>query len=279
MTGLLLTGCGPSESRAQDAAEVPDRVHIGPAAKTPAPDTPAPSRPVHPTVAAMVAAHIEGLMADYHMLESEAEEVRSAVEAFRARHGRAWSPDPLSPRPWEELIRRRLLRDEPVNPFSPPDVAAGIHVIREPRAAGEAVSPKTAGWVWNSADEVLDAAKDSAAIRACRLEQKRRTLREKVGPYLDPRLKLLRAQITLYQLYEAGILWGPGKVAEQQWAPLVDAGYLTVTPQNPLSPAGKRSTIVEIRTAGAGGSTVDPDSAGWVWNSADRRLYAAGYDE
>jgi hypothetical protein len=227
----------------------------------------------------MAQAHIEGLMADYHALTSQVEDVRSAVEAFRLRRGRAWSPDLSSPRPWGQLLRDRLLWEEPANPFSPPAVAARIHVISEPGVAGEAVSPKTAGWVWNSVDEVLEAARDSAAIRACRREHERRTLRETVGPYLNPRLELMRAQIALYQLYEADALWRPGEVAEEQWTPLIDAGYVTKAPKNPLSPSDTCTAIVEIGTAGARGSDVDPVTAGWVWNSADRQLFASGYEE
>jgi hypothetical protein len=46
-----------------------------------------------------------------------------------------------------------------------------------------------------------------------------------------------------------------------------------------MSPRDRCTTIVEIGTEGARGKAVDPASAGWVWNSADRKLYAAGYDD
>jgi hypothetical protein len=293
VTGLMLTGCGPREGRAEDrpGSRANDRrqAPIGPAADAPtgevpagaAPsaDTPAPpALPADPKVVALAQAHIEGLMADYQTLFRQVEDVRSALLEYRSRHGRAWSPPKSSPQPWQDLMRSRLLWSEPANPFSPPKVASRIHEIREPGVGGEAVSPKTAGWVWNSADGVLDVARDSAAIRACGREDERRTIREKVGPYLNPRLELMRAQIALYQLYEADDLWRPGEVDREQWTPLVRAGYVNAAPQNPMSPPETATTIVEIKTAGAGGKAVDPVSAGWVWNSADRKLFAAGYD-
>jgi hypothetical protein len=285
---LLITGCGPRESqarsRAKARAERPDQPTVEPAprqaaAQVPATDTPPPpATPVDPMVAAMAKAHIEGLMSDYQTLGSLVEEMRSTIQKYRVRRGRAWSPDLSASEPWKELIRAGVLWREPVNPFSPPGVGERIHVVQEPGVGGESVSPKTAGWVWNSTDEVLDVARDSAAIRACQRERKRRYVRETVGPYLDQRLELMRAQISLYQLYESDHLWKPGEVAREQWTPLINAGYVSSAPQNPLSPQDRCTSIVEITDSGAGGKAVDPASAGWVWNSADRKLFATGYD-
>jgi hypothetical protein len=230
-------------------------------------------------IEAMAKAHIQGLMNDYQTLGSMVEDMRSTIQKYRVRRGRAWAPDTSSAHPWQELIRAGVLWQEPVNPFSPAGVGARIHVVDQPGVGGESVSPKTAGWVWNSADGVLDVARDSAAIRACQRERKRRYVRETVGPYLDQRLELMRAQISLYQLYESDHLWKPGEVAREQWSPLIRAGYVSSAPQNPLTPQGRSEDIVEITAPGAKGKAVDPASAGWVWNSADRKLYAAGYDE
>ncbi|MHC4768818.1 MAG: hypothetical protein ACYTEI_08930 [Planctomycetota bacterium] len=285
---LLITGCGPREgqarSRAKARAERPGQpaVESAPQASVPqqpAPEPPSPpAAPVDPAVAAMAEAHIAGLMADYQTLTNQVEEIRSAMQKYGGPRGRSWSPDPSSSQPWQELVRARLLWREPVNPFSPPDVNARIHVVHQAGVGGESVSPRTAGWVWNSADGVLDVARDSAAIRACQREKKRRYVRETIGPYLDPRLELMRAQISLYQLYESDHLWKPGEVAREQWTPLINAGYVSAAPQNPMSPADRCTTIVEITDPGARGKAVDPASAGWGWNSADRKLYAAGYD-
>ena len=289
LTGLVLAGCGPREgqarTRAKARSERPDQAAVDPPAKAsvarmPAADTPAPpsAPPSDPVMEAMARTHIEGLMADYQTLGSVVEDMRSTIQKYRVRRGRAWSPDLSSSEPWKELLRAGVLWREPVNPFSPPGVGARIHVVQEPGVGGESVSPRTAGWVWNSADGVLDVARDSAAIRACQREKKRRYVRETVGPYLDQRLELMRAQISLYQLYESDHLWKPGEVAREQWTPLINAGYVSSAPQNPMTPQDRSTSIVEITDSGAGGKAVDPASAGWVWNSADRKLYAAGYD-
>ncbi len=270
LAGIALPGCGPAESRAksrQAASEPP----------TPATAPAPPERRVDPRIVALAEAHIEELMAKYYLLGSRLQNVRAQLELFSLR-GRSWSPGPDSKQPWEELIGRGFLEAEPVNPLSPRKVATRIHVINEPGATGEAVSPKTAGWVWNSADGTLDAARDSAAIAACRREHDLRVIREKAGPFLDPVLATLRGQVALYQLYEAD-LWRDGSVAKLQWRPLIRAGYIGDPPVNPLSPGEVCTKIVEIRTSGARGSAVDTDAAGWVWNSADRELYAAGYDD
>jgi len=178
---LLFTGCGPREgqarSRAKARADRPDQVSVDPApeasvAELSAPEPPSPPvAPVDPAVAAMAKAHIEGLMADYQTLTNQVEEIRSAMQKYSAPRGRSWSPDPSSSQPWQEMIRARLLWREPVNPFSPPGVGARIHVVGESGVGGESVSPRTAGWVWNSADGVLDVARDSAAIRACQRDR------------------------------------------------------------------------------------------------------------
>jgi hypothetical protein len=292
MTSLLAValsaGCGPSESQARSRAKTrPERAE--PVAAEPAPETPValepppevpepPAAPVDPAIAALAKAHIEGLMADYQTLCNQVEDIGSVLDQYHDRRGRAWAPDLSSSEPWQELMRLGLLRREPVNPFSPPSVGSRIHVVDEPGVGAEAASPRTAGWVWNTADALLYVAGDSAAIRACRREQERRYLRETVGPYLDTRLELMRAQIALYQLYESDHLWKPGEVAREQWAPLIRAGYVSSAPHNPLTPEDRSQEIVEITEPGAKGKAVDPVSAGWVWNSADRKLYAAGYD-
>jgi hypothetical protein len=91
-------------------------------------------------------------------------------------------------------------------------------------------------------------------------------------------LRTLRGQIALYTLYETP-LWTPGEVASQQWEPLFDAGYIFETPDNPLSPREIADVIVEVAVRGADGESVSPLAAGWVWNSKDRMLFAAGYRE
>jgi hypothetical protein len=215
---------------------------------------------------------MDGLIARRQELERQLDRVNSMVARYASRTGRSWSPDPGSHTPWGRLDA------VPVNPFSPAKVATHITVIDTPGAGGETVNPKTAGWVWNKTDRTLDAAMDSAAVRASEREQNRRVIASTYGPYLMSTLRTLRGQIALYTLYETP-LWIPGEVATQQWGPLFDSGYIFETPDNPLSPRAISDVIVEVNVRGADGESVSPSAAGWVWNSKDRMLFAAGYRE
>ncbi len=275
-----LTACGPREGQASDARQngadpatarrsdrsavtaVESAVHSEPASAR---------RPTH----AAARAHLDGLIAKRKVLERRLDAVRSMLARHARRYGRPWSPDPDPTRPWGTLIGRT--RDAaPKNPFSPEDVATHIAVIDVPGAGGETVSPKIAGWVWNTADRTLDAAMDSAAFRASGREQQRRVIATTYGPHLMSTLRTLRGQIALYTVYETP-LWIPGEVASQQWAPLLDSGYIFDTPDNPLSPREVAGLIVEVAVRGADGEAVSPAIAGWVWNTTDRMLFAAGY--
>lgn len=265
LAGLVLAGCRPARSAARSQGK-PDKPEVV--------ETPPPV--IHPAARARAQAHIEKLMRDYDGLQSRLETVRSQLDLLSRQLRTPWIPD--ASEPWRELVRRRMLWDEPVNPFSPPEVASKLLVVDRPGADGASVSPKTAGWVWNSTDETLDAAWNSAAIRACGREARRRHAREKAGPRLDQTLKILRGQVTMFRVFD-GNMWEPGQVEGQQWKPLIRAGYLAEAPSNPMSPPDVSRRVVEIATPGAGGDVVDPQMAGWVWNSADGQFYAAGYDD
>ena len=222
-------------------------------------------------------AHMDDLLAKRRDLETQVERVQSMIARHSMRSGEPWSPDPDPKQPWGTLVGPSLER-APVNPFSPARVASRIAVIDKPGATGETVRPKTAGWVWNEHDHTLDAARDSAAIRASEREDRRRLIRNAYGPHLTSTLQTLRGQVVLYSLYETP-LWGPGEVATEQWAPLINAGYIFDAPDNPLAPREVSGLIVEVAASGADGESVNPRIAGWVWNSVDRKLFAAGYRE
>ena len=281
-----IAACGPREgqasnSRPNDADPSTTRrsdTSVITAVESAVPSEPASARrPIHPTAAAAAKKHMDGLIAKRKVLESTLNMVWSILARHESRYGEPWSPDPDPTRPWGALIGRTL-DAAPVNPFSPAGVATHIVMIELPGAGGETVSPKTAGWVWNKADRTLDAARDSAAVRASEREQRRRVIATTYGPHLMSTLRTLRGQIALYTLYETP-LWILGEVASQQWAPLVDSGYIFDTPDNPLSPREVAGLIVEVAVQGADGASVSPLVAGWVWNSTDRMLFAAGYRE
>ncbi|MCP3905032.1 MAG: hypothetical protein GY715_15520 [Planctomycetes bacterium] len=50
-------------------------------------------------------------------------------------------------------------------------------------------------------------------------------------------------------------------------------------PENPLSPPGIGSRVLEVTDTRLTGVDVDPSDAGWVWNRTDEEMFAAGLDE
>ncbi len=277
-----MTGCGPREGQASGDAD-PSTARRSDTPVITAVESAVPSqsasvhKPIHPMAAAAAKAHMDDLVAKRTVLESHLDKVRSILKRHASRYGKPWSPDPDPTQPWGTLIGHTL-KAAPANPFSPADVATHITVIDIPGAGGETVSPKTAGWVWNKADHTLDAAMDSAAVRASEREQRRRVIATTYGPHLMSTLRTLRGQIALYTVYETP-LWIPGEVASQQWAPLLKAGYIFDSPDNTISPREVAELIVEVAVRGADVESVSPSVAGWVWNSTDRMLFAAGYRE
>ena len=275
-----MTACGPREGQASnDADPSPARPSDTPVITAVESAVPSKSesvrRPIHPMAAAAARAHMDDLVAKRTLLESRLDKLQSMLARHTRRYGQPWSPDADPTQPWGSLIGRTRTA-APVNPFSPAGVATHIAVIDTPGAGGETVSPKTVGWVWNKVDRTLDAAMNSAAVRASEREQRRRVIATTYGPHLMSELRTLRGQIALYTLYETP-LWIPGEVAWQQWEPLLNAGYIFDTPDNPLSPREVAELIVEVSVRGAAGESVNPSVAGWVWNSTDRMLFAAGY--
>lgn len=106
-----------------------------------------------------------------------------------------------------------------------------------------------------------------------------RGLEKKEGESLNDRLaaelRRVRSAIVQYSQSSKSLPWQPGQVQTDQWSPL---GFGNL-PVNPLSPEKARTRVVEISRKGATGAQADPNEAGWVWNSADGKLFAAGSDE
>ena len=96
-----------------------------------------------------------------------------------------------------------------------------------------------------------------------------------VNDRLAAELRRVRAAVTQYSQSSSSLPWKPGQVPTDQWNPF---GFSKL-PVNPLSPDRNRTKIVEITRKGATGAEADPNEAGWVWNSADGKLFAAGSDE
>ncbi|MGH7244907.1 MAG: hypothetical protein ACREJD_15950 [Phycisphaerales bacterium] len=96
-----------------------------------------------------------------------------------------------------------------------------------------------------------------------------------VNDRLAVELRRVRAAVTQYSESSKSLPWRPGQALSDQWNPFA----FSKLPVNPLSPDRAQTKIVEISRKGATGSEADPNEAGWVWNSADGKLFAAGSDE
>jgi hypothetical protein len=141
------------------------------------------------------------------------------------------------------------------NPLSPEAVAKQIVVIEQPGADGTTVDPSRAGWVWNSADEILHAAGyDEKTIKREKWERSRPESKQQRLRTLQvvARGKVGRAEPT------------EEEVRLQQWAAFGDKRPL----RNPASPDDVATRITTITDPGADGASVSPSTAGWVWNAA-----------
>lgn len=107
------------------------------------------------------------------------------------------------------------------------------------------------------------------------LEPRATTQGTSVNDRLAAELARVRAALSQYQSEFKNVPWAPGQADSDQWAPLGIAAF----PVNPLSPAHVAARITEINRPGATGAVANPNEIGWVWNSADARLFAAGSDE
>ncbi len=103
---------------------------------------------------------------------------------------------------------------------------------------------------------------------------------EPAGPNIDSIVQTVRSQIELYRVqHDDELPWAPGEVAQKQWAPLVEENYLQGAPRNPLSPPDAATRIIELTERGDRGRTIDPSTAGWVWNSTDHNFYSIGKED
>ncbi len=98
---------------------------------------------------------------------------------------------------------------------------------------------------------------------------------------LQSMLQTINAQVELYGEQVGRLPWAPGEVADAQWSALVERSYLQAAPRNRLSSEyrGTWTRIVEVAEPGTTGAEIDPLDAGWVWNSADNRVYVTGLPE
>ncbi len=152
------------------------------------------------------------------------------------------------------------------NPLSPDAVAKQVVVIDVPGGDGTTVEPSRAGWVWNSAHETLHAA--GYDDKAARREQWERASPEQKQRDLRTLLWIARSKSR------------DAEPSEQDIRRLGWRAFGKKNPlRNPLSPDAVAARITTTATAGADGESVDPSTAGWLWNTADRTIHVAGYTE
>lgn len=96
-----------------------------------------------------------------------------------------------------------------------------------------------------------------------------------VNDRLLSELQRVRAAVAQYGETFKGTPWLPGQVDTSQW----DSFAFDKPPANPLSPSKVATRVIEVTRKGQTGAAADPNEAGWVWNSVDGRVFAAGSDE
>jgi hypothetical protein len=273
---VLASGCGPAEGQASTTTSNHNFPPVRTIETTPVPVS-ASAAEIPEWVKTRVSLKIDAMMVDFSTVRSLEQMIRTQLGLFEKRKGSVWSPGPDPDHAWSALLGSSLQRP-PENPFSPDNVATHVTVLREPGLTGDQVSPRVAGWAWNTADEILYAARDAAAIRACAREEDRRIRLDRAGPLLRQKLTMLRAQINFFIIYEGVSPWEAGNIDGRQWRPLIERGYVSHPPMNPMVPHSVSTRIVEVRRTGLTGTAIDPETAAWVWNSADYKIYAAGFD-
>lgn len=89
---------------------------------------------------------------DASSMLSQLQTVRAQIKQFKSKEG----PFPnFAASQWEQMVKGRYIPSPPRNPFSPRGVGDRIEIITTIGSTGELVSASKAGWVWNSADELM----------------------------------------------------------------------------------------------------------------------------
>lgn len=109
------------------------------------------------------------------------------------------------------------------------------------------------------------------AARGIGAEEKKLSVNDR----LLSELKRVRAAVAQYGETFKGAPWLPGAVDGSQW----ESFAFDKAPVNPLSPARVATRVIEVTRKGQTGAAADPNEAGWVWNSVDGKVFAAGSDE
>ena len=83
--------------------------------------------------------------------------IRSQIELYRVQHygELPWAPGEVAQKQWAPLVDEDYLQAAPRNPCVSEEVATTIVELTEPGDIGANIDRATAGWAWNSTDEML----------------------------------------------------------------------------------------------------------------------------
>ncbi len=90
-------------------------------------------------------------------IDSIVQTVRSQIELYRVQHDDElpWAPGEVAQKQWTPLVDEDYLQAAPRNPCVSEEVATTIVELTEPGDIGANIDRATAGWAWNSTDEML----------------------------------------------------------------------------------------------------------------------------
>ena len=82
---------------------------------------------------------------------------RSMIELYQVQHDDElpWAPGEVAQKQWTPLVDEDYLQAAPRNPCVSEEVATTIVELTEPGDIGANIDRATAGWAWNSTDEML----------------------------------------------------------------------------------------------------------------------------
>lgn len=212
------------------------------------------------------------------MLASQMEAWQYLYETYAADRGEEPAVDDLS---WELLtsVDPAMLAYEPTNLFVADGASRIIAVVDGVRQRADRVSSARAGWVWDARAKRLtpvgvDPAEiDRALVDAMHFDEL--MLIDHRAHETVRRLRTLRTAIRAFSMRNGR----PPEFRERGWSALVEGGFLPKPLPNPMLPIPNAQRIAVIDQPRVQGDAVAVDEAGWVWNEADRRLYAVGYGD
>ncbi len=113
-------------------------------------------RPFFLLLVLLVAAKASADSGGFHILSVQ-QTIRSQIELYRVQHDDElpWAPGEVAQKQWAPLVDEDYLQAAPRNLHVSEAVATTIVELTEPGDIGANIDRATAGWAWNSPDEML----------------------------------------------------------------------------------------------------------------------------